>query len=225
MSDAAAAACPGLWAGIRTALRANLLPGIGLWLLGVVVVGAYFAWPAARPVFNQVAAWKAQWGFAFSIIITAGFGGALPWLLARLLGRPMPLSHGLVVVGLCAYRGFEVDAFYRFQGWLFGNHADVATVVAKVVVDELGYSALWAMPTTLVVFAWRDRGCSLRAWREAWRLETILPQLPAVVLCNIMVWTPVITLVYSLPADLQIPLFALAATFWMMVLLVMTGKT
>ncbi len=117
-----------------------------------------------------------------------------------------------------------MDAFYRLQGHLFGNEATFGVVAAKVAVDQLGYSVLWSSPTVLALFAWRDGGFTGAAWRAAWRWTAILPRLRAVVLCNWLVWTPTVCLVYSLPADLQIPLFALAATFWSMTLLVLTGK-
>jgi hypothetical protein len=39
-----------------------------------------------------------------------------------------------------------------------------------------------------------------------------------------VVWLPVTSLVYSLPANLQIPLFNLAACFWSLVMNTLTAR-
>lgn len=227
MSDAAAAASlarPDDWSEIRGALRANLVPGLILWTVGFAVVAAFYLLPVAQPAFARIAAAKSAWGFAFSGLVTGLFGGLLPWFAARLLGRELPFSHGLLLTLLCTWRGMEVDAFYRLQGVLFGNEATFGTVAAKVALDQFGYSVFWSSPTVIGLFAWRDGGFTRAAWRVAWQPATILGRLRTVVLCNCLVWLPVISLVYSLPADLQIPLFSLAATFWSMTLLVLTRR-
>lgn len=223
MSDAAAPR-PGDWSEIRGALRANLLPGLILWTVGVAVVAAFYLWPAAQPAFARIAEAKSAWGFAFSCAASALFGGLVPWAVARALGRDMPLSHGVFLTALCAYRGVEVDAFYRLQGVVWGDQASFATVAAKVACDQLGYSVLWSSPTAIALFAWRDGGFTAAAWRQAWRPSTILARERAVVLCNWLVWTPTVCLVYSLPGHLQIPLFSLATTFWSLTLLLLVGK-
>lgn len=215
---------PGDWAEIRRALRSNLLPGVVLWSIGVAVVATFYLVPAAQPAFARIAAAKSAWGFAFSGLATGIFGGLLPWFAARLLGRDLPASHGLLLTLLCTWRGMEVDAFYRLQSLLFGNGVDFPTVAAKVALDQLGYTVFWSSPTLIALFAWRDGGFTRAAWRQAWRPATILARLRVVWLCNCLVWTPAICLVYSLPPDLQIPLFALAATFWSLAVLVLTGK-
>lgn len=223
MSDAAALPASD-WSEIRSALRANLLPGLILWSVGLVVVAVFYLVPSAQPAFARVAATKASWGYGFSILAASLFGGLLPWIAARLLGRELPFSHGLLLTLLLAERGFEVDAFYRFQGILFGNQATVGTVAAKVIFDEFFYTVVWSAPSTIALFAWRDGGFTRAAWRTACRPATILARLRAVLLCNWMIWTPIVSLVYSLPADLQIPLFALATTFWSLTLLLLIGK-
>jgi hypothetical protein len=214
----------GDWSEITGALRANLLPGLFLWAVAAVVVVVFYLVPAAQPAFARIAAAKDAWGFAFSALATGLFGGLLPWVVARLLGREMPASHGILLLVLCTWRGIEVDAFYRLQGLMWGEQATLAAIAAKVACDQLGYSVLWSSPTTIALFAWRDRGFTRAAWRAAWRLDVILPRLRAVVLCNWLVWTPTVCLVYSLPADLQIPLFSLATTFWSLTLLLLIRK-
>lgn len=222
--SAPAATRPGDWSEIRGALRANLMPGLILWAIGSIVVAAFYLYPAAQPAFARIAATKDAWGFAFSVLASGIFGGLLPCLAARLLGRSLPFSHGLLLTVLCAWRGFEVDAFYRLQGVLFGNEATLGTIASKVALDQVGFSVFWSSPTTIALFAWRDGGFTRAAWSRAWTAATIFGRLRTVVLCNWLVWTPTVCLVYSLPADLQMPLFALANTFWSMTLLLLIPK-
>jgi hypothetical protein len=70
-------------------------------------------------------------------------------------------STGLLVARFCfyagfmGYRGMEVDAFYRLQGYIFGEGNDFWTIFIKVVVDQFVWNPIYAAPsnsTTLPFF-------------------------------------------------------------------------
>ncbi len=205
---------------IAVAMRANLLPGIGLWAVAAAVVLAYYQMPTTRDTFAAVSGWKAEHGYLFSAVANALAGGVLPWLIAAALGRGARRADLLFLAGLCAWRAIEVDTLYRLQGWWFGDGTDAGTVAIKVAVDQLTYSALWSAPTTIAAMHWRSGGFTGAALREALTWRTIAASWWPLVAANWMVWTPTCAFVYSLPADLQIPLFCLASCFWMLVVLV-----
>jgi len=45
------------------------------------------------------------------------------------------------------YKGVETDAFYRFQGWMFGQGNDVGTILAKVLFDQFIWNPFYAAPS------------------------------------------------------------------------------
>ncbi len=218
---------PSLWSEAGGALRANLLPGVVLWLIAAAAVLSYYFIDAARPFFETLGRWKAQGGFGYSIAATSLFAGLVPFLVLRALPaarKTATLSTFVFMVMFWAYRGFEIDVLYRFQGVMFGNEATVGTVVAKVAFDLFVYNVVWAVNLQLGAYQWKNSG---RGWsffsqwpnRSHWTRDV-----PVALLSTWVVWLPVVTLTYSLPPDLQIPLFNLAACFWALVVATLTKR-
>lgn len=222
------AAMPG---GVRSemvqALRANLVPGVVLWLIATGVVLAYYLCPAARPAFAGIAAAKKEWGLLFSAGSTALMAGLVPWAVLA-AGRRLPPERRWRDLAFLpvfyAQRGAEVDLFYRLQARVFGDGTDWGTVATKTAVDQFVYSALWASPFCLAWLAWRDGGYTGAAMRRACSWDFQRSRLPVLVLTNWLVWTPTVCAVYSLPGDLQIPLFSLVACFWSLLALTLIDR-
>src|SRR5258708_6111018 len=150
--------------GLRGA-RANLLPGLALQVFALVLVLAYFWHTPTRGFLERLAHFRGETGFVYSIVATALFGGVIPSLYMRLdpaTRDTTPWHHVLFYTLFWAFKGFEVDAFYRFQAWLFGSNADAATVAKKVVFDMFIYCPLWAVPESVVAYAWKDAGYRFR---------------------------------------------------------------
>jgi hypothetical protein len=214
-----------LWSEALGALRANILPGIVLWLIAAAAVLSYYFVDAARPVFETLALWKAQGGFGYSIIATSLFAGLIPFLVLRALPatrKTATLSTFVFMVLFWAYRGFEIDVLYRFQGFLFGNEASVGTVAAKVAADLFVYNVVWAMNLQLGAYQWKNSGLGWAFFHQWPSKRHWTRDVPVALLSTWVVWLPVVTLTYSLPADLQIPLFNLAACFWALVVATLT---
>ena len=119
--------------------------------------------------------------------------------------------------------GIAVDTLYRCQDGWFGSAPTVAVLVKKVLVDQFLYNPLFAAPVTVWAYEWRRRQF---AWRGLGDLFTpgfyrsrVFPTLVA----TWGVWIPLVTLIYSLPALLQIPLFGLALSFWALLVATMTA--
>jgi hypothetical protein len=229
-ADPAARAASGLLAphGIAAVLQAsgrglrrNFLPGVVLWLVGMSLVLAYYQLPAARPLFERIAQWKASGGFAFSAVSSSLFGGVIPFLALLALDR-IPRGRGrgiaLFLIGFWALRGMEIDGLYRLQGLLFGTGTDAWTVVKKVAVDQLVYSVAWSAPFSLLAYRWKDAGFNARVLRAVTQRSFWLGEIPVVVVSLWGVWIPAVAIIYSLPADLQIPLFNIVLCFWVLLL-------
>lgn len=214
--------------GFRAA-RANLLPGVLIQLLMFALVAAYYWLPASRPCFQLLSNAKGQYGYLFSFVVSIIAGAILPTLLNILLlqrGRATraDLDEFLFLAVFWGLDGMIVDAFYRFQGLMFGAHPGIAVIAKKVLVDQFLYNPLFAAPYAVICYAWKDQRYRLPAMRHAFTAlfyrDRIIPALCA----TWTVWIPVTTAIYALPPLLQVPLFALALTFWVLMLAYITSR-
>lgn len=218
---------PSLWRRPLAAVRANLLPGLFLQAFALAVVLAYYFHAPTRQALDAVAAYKQRTGYAYSFFATACFGGLIPFLWMRLnpaTRRFTPLSHGVFLFFFWAVKGMEVDAFYRFQSRVWGDDLDVFTVAAKVIADLYVYCPLWATPTTLLVFYWKEHGFDFSALRRLDKAAFLRENLLTALVTTWSVWLPAICLIYSLPPPLQIPLFNIVLCLFSLILAALTRK-
>ena len=206
------------WAAGRHSLRILLVPGLVLQAVALGLVLAYYFMPAAGPMFAQLARWQSGGGFAFSAASTVLCGGVLPFLFLRLhpdTRDAHPWPHLVFFILYWAWKGAEVDLWYRTLAALHGTGHDAGTILRKVLTDQFGYNPFYATPVGNLCFAWKDAGfrwgpvaADLRAGR--WYYRRVLP----VLLTMWFIWIPVVTCVYALPLPLQMPLFNIVLCFW-----------
>lgn len=214
--------------GLRAA-RANLVPGLLIQAAMAGVVLAYYFFPPAHEFFALLARAKERGGFLFSFTASLIAGAILPQALTVLVFqrgklRRENLHEFLFLAALWSCDGCIVDAFYRLQVAMFGAQIDVATVVKKVLVDMFLFNPIYAAPVGMFFYAWKNQGYSPRGMSRTltWSFykNNTLPALVA----TWAVWIPVTAAIYSLPPLLQIPLFALALTFWVLMFAYITAK-
>jgi len=203
-------------AGLAAA-RATLLPGLVVQATMLAVVVAYYGSSAARPFFMEIAQWKRNGGALFSILSAMVAGGVLPELLRVAFfqkGRftAQNWNNLAFAVPYWGMQGLWVDLLYRGQAEWFGNDARVATIFKKVCVDQFIYNPILAAPVGVTLYEWKNRGYvwSREFFTWNWYRRRIIPALIA----TWSVWIPLVTIIYSLPHILQIPIFSLALTFW-----------
>lgn len=214
-------------AGVESARRAAL-PGAVLVGLAAAVVVSYYASPTVQTALDGLAVFRAHWGYVFSAVMTSLAAGVVPFLYLRLhptTRATHPWPHLLFFAAFWAYKGLEVDAFYRAQALVFGNVSDVPTVLAKMLVDQLPYNGLWAAPLAVLCYAWKDAGFrwgpALADWRAPrWYARRVLPVMIAVW----GVWVPTVCCIYALPLALQLPLCALVNCFWVILFSLITAR-
>eukprot|EP00440_Ansanella_granifera_P057901 gb/GFBE01062767.1/.p1 GENE.gb/GFBE01062767.1/~~gb/GFBE01062767.1/.p1 ORF type:complete len:297 (+),score=69.22 gb/GFBE01062767.1/:1-891(+) len=191
-------------------LRANRIPAAVSFLLGVVMVAIYYGGgDATRPGFEALGELRNDGGLLFSTVSTCLSAGVFPSLLQAALGiLPQPrVSNAAFNIVLWAFLGYVVDRLYFFQAWLFGDGADAATVVKKVLFDQFVWNPFLANIFLSFVFRWRDHGFSLRRCREV-----LNPRGWALNYCSMLItcwgtWIPGTTVVYCFPTTLQMPAF------------------
>jgi hypothetical protein len=202
-------------------MKQNVLPGLGLWLLALLMVGADWLSPAAHDLFQSVGLWKTRYGISFSATTTAFFGGVVPFLFLLVTGR-IGLARWKTELAFFAlfwaYKGVEVDLLYRLQGHLFGDSATPGTIARKVLADQFVYNPIWSAPISALAFLWKECGFSWRTTTSKLGLEFATFTVPVTLMSTWAVWIPAVTIIYCLPAPLQIPLFNLVLCFWVLVL-------
>ena len=203
-------------AGLRGA-RANLAPGLALQAFAVALVLAYYRWPAAEAALHSVTGWRARYGVLFPVALTALFGGVIPFLYLR--ARPAtraahPWRDLWFFAGYWAYRGLEIDLFYRGLAVVVGTGHDVGTLAMKVVLDQFVYCSLVAVPMMVVAFGWRAEGYSWRRLRERLRGRFLRHEMLPLYIANCAIWIPAVTAIYALPLPLQLPLCNVVLCFY-----------
>lgn len=188
----------------------------------VLCVLAYYRYTPFRDWLTQVADLKRRGGYFFSFGVGALGGGVLPEILNVLVfqkGRVERQNFRNLCFG-CLFWGVNalaVDTLYRLQAWIFGPQVDFPTVVKKVLVDQFIYNVIFAAPFGVSAYEWRHQGFRLagmaRIFTPGFYGEKILPSLIA----TWGVWIPLVSTIYALPPLVQIPLFTLALTFWVII--------
>jgi hypothetical protein len=213
---------------IRSALKNTFIPGLVLQLFAVLIFLVYFLLPSAKVYFDFLGQLKNQYGYFYSFVATALFGGLIPFVYLLLSGKLQQVrSRAAVGLFYCVFwglKGMEVDLFYRFQSAWFGVGNDVATLVTKVAVDQFIYSALWAAPTITLCYLWMEAGFNFKAWWQALDVQFLVQKLPTVIVSNWLVWIPAVSVIYAMPNELQIPLFNLVLCFWVLLLAVLNKQ-
>ena len=221
MSDVSSPALEAPWRPSLRAARANLVPGIVIWCMGLILVLAYYNVASVHAALERLTDLRARAGFSFPAISTALCGAVIPILYLRrdpALREDYRFKNCALLIGFWAYKGVEIEIWYRVLAHFVGNDQDVRTVATKVFLDQAIYSPFFAVPLTVLVFMFSHAGlqvapikADLRAGH--WYRRHVLPT----VLANAAIWIPVVCLVYALPLPLQIVLFDLVLCFFILI--------
>lgn len=204
---------------IKSAIGANLLPGLCLQLFALTIGLSYFYWPASQPTFQFFADLKAEYGMLNAAISTAFFGGLLPFIYMYLSGkiRFLPIQQLIFYVLIWALLGSLINAFYTFQVMLFGDGNDWLTIVKKTAFDQFVFSTFLTGPFIALAFLWKDQQFNWEKTKMYFD-DLIKVQIPTTVVTTWIIWIPAVSLIYMMPSNLQIPLFNLVLCFFVLIL-------
>lgn len=204
--------------GLRAA-KANLLPGLVIQGVMLGLFLAYYFYPPTTRWLDQLADLKEKWGFGYSAIAAVVAGAVIPEVMRVIVVqrgrvRLTNFSALLFTAPFWCMMGVIVDAFYRGQAVVFGSEPSFHVVAAKVLVDQLLYSPLVASPLTCWLYDWKNSGYRFSEVPKFFTLTYYREVIVPVVFANWGVWIPIVCILYSLPTLLQVPLFALALSLW-----------
>jgi hypothetical protein len=205
-------------AGLRGA-RANFLPGLALQVFALLLVLAYFFHAPTHEMLERLGAWRGEVGVIFPIISTGLFGGLLPFLYLKFSSDRYTWPQGALITAFWAYKGFEIDLWYRLLAHTVGADATPSIVITKMLLDQFVYCTLVAIPVTAIVYEYAETHfnaqaviADLRAPR--WYMRRALPML----ISNMGVWIPTVCIIYALPTPLQLPLQNIVLCFFTLLL-------
>ena len=215
------------WRSGARAAWANRYPGAALTAFAIAMLLAYFYVEPVRDALRRVADFKEAVGWPFAIVSTALFGAVIPWVVQRL--RPAyrgetRWSHLAFLSVFWGVKGFEIDWFYKLQAMLVGDSATAGVITVKVLIDQMLYVPLWAVPTTVLAYRFKDEGYDAERLRRVvfedygcflgWVRAKVVP----VMISNWAVWLPAVVVIYTLPQPLQLPIQNLVLCFWALLL-------
>lgn len=212
---------------IRRAFASNVVPAALLWGFALAMLVGYWIHPPTRGALDALALLKKQLGLGFSMPAQALASGLLPFVFQKFQSgshRKTALVHVPYLMVFWACQGVLVDLFYAFQAQIFGDNAQLETIVLKVLVDMGLFAPFLSMPLVVRAYAFKDAGFSPAKTRQQlgpnWYRARVLP----VYCAALLVWTPAVFVLYALPLGVQFPFQATVACFWGLVLVIMTDK-
>jgi len=205
-------------AGLRAA-RANAVPGLIIQSIMLALLLAYWFYPPTTRWLDALAQVKLQWGYGYSALAAVLAGAVIPEILRiavfqKLSPRADNLRNLIFTVPFWCVMGLIVDLLYRSQAQWFGSEPSFSVVAKKVMVDQFLYNPLFATPVTVWLYDWKHRGYSLAGIRALFTPRYYRDAVLPVLFACWGVWIPIVSILYSLPTLLQIPMFALALTLW-----------
>lgn len=205
---------------IKNAFRANIKPAIYLQTIAVAIALSYFYIPTTEPFFASLAHLKTTYGIYYSIVSTAIFGGLLPYLIMLFTKQIhfKPIAQLVFYCTLWGSMGLIVDLFYQFQGSLFGNNNDVSTIIKKVVLDQFVYNIIFAAPVTTLCFLYRDNQFRLKPWLKCINRKLFTEEIPILLISTWIVWVPAVSVIYTMPPNLQVPLFNIVLCLFVLII-------
>ena len=207
---------------IKASFRENIKPGLVLQAAGLAIVLMYYFFPWFTGKLGIIGQWKAEGGYLYSGVSTALFGGVFPFVLLYVKDRKQVRGRAasllVFYILFWFWKGMEVDLMYRVQAWLYGDTNHWLVILKKTATDQLVYCPLWAVPTMMLFYLWKDAGFKFEETRARLRRDSFGQRYLRVLFSNLIVWVPAVAIIYQLPLVLQIPLFNLVLAFWTLIL-------
>jgi hypothetical protein len=211
------------------AAKANALPALVLQLVMLALLIGFYASPSTAAGLELLAQLKQRHGFTFVLLASILAGAVIPEIFLIVFFQGGRADHRnlrnlLFTVPVWGFDGWLVDLLYRMEAIWFGDVATPGVVAAKICLDQFGYNPFFAAPFGVLTYEWKNNGITMGPVRDlftpAHYRDKILPTLVA----TWAVWIPLMAIIYSLPLALQFPLFALALSFWVLLLTYMTNR-
>jgi hypothetical protein len=210
------------------ALKDNWVPAIGIWVLGALVVYGYYHGGFVRSVSDEVLVLRGKYGLLYPIASMVVFGAILP-SFSQIAIRPSDARLAMTrlpwLALFWAYKGVEIEYFYKLQAVVWGDSPSFWHVAAKVFTDQFIYNPILGAVTLILALRWIARRvgeipADTKILGPGWYKQLVVPLLVA----TWVLWIPAVSLVYMMPTALQLPLANLIMWLWSMMLIFMAKQ-
>lgn len=190
-------------------------------LSALVLVLAYYNDARVHSALARLVEVRESAGLAYGMVSTALFAGIVPFVYLRIeamiVGRKPQYDRvqGMELTAFWAYKGLEIDLFYRLLALCFGTGHSAGTIALKAFCDQFVYCPLFAVPVMTAVYQAIHDPVELRAdiRSRGWYRRRALP----ILISNLGVWVPAVAIIYSLPTPLQLPLQNIVVCFYTLI--------
>lgn len=212
---------------IKLAFKANIKPGVILWLLMLLFFAAYLTNPAFNAGLGRVSALKISVGYPFSFAVYVLSAALLPEILMIIFFQKGRIGiknlRNFIFVGLLfGVIGILTDIFYSYQALWFGEAGGLKSLLFKALVDQGLYSPV-ANFLLVSIFFLRENGIRKEVIASILTLQFAIAKVLPVVVAGWCVWIPGVLLVYSMPTALQLPVASLILCFWVLIFTFVAG--
>ncbi len=211
------------------AFKACLIPFLTIQISAVILVVAYFQFPAVKRAADQIGSLKAQTGLWFSFVGYAVLCALLPEFVRLILGQLKRVD--LEWLGARAYVGFVygllgvfTDVFYGFLARTVGTDNAIGTMLQKSAVDMLGATPLVFVPASMWLLGWRAASWDFRALLKPATGKFWLDEVVPGVGVAWSYWFPLTFCIYALPSALQLPFAMLCAAAYSLLFVTLAGR-
>lgn len=220
---------------VREGLKAahqSLKPAFLVWGIMALIAVLYYSVPATQIVFIKLEEIQQSLGLLFPFLGMGLSVGIMAETVKVLLSKEKKWTHAntinavfnLLVFGAL---GVVQKYFYILQTILFGEGTDISVLLPKVLMDQFVFTVFFANPYQSVLYLWKNHSFSIKKvidqifpFKTFWGTR-VLP----VLITNWAFWIPMVAIIYSFPAVLQLPLAMLAVTIWVLLLSILTSET
>ena len=211
------------------AARANAAPALVIQALMFGVLILFYSNADFARFLNGLAEYKHDHGILFVVFAAILAGAVIPEIFLILFfqrGRPNRRNarNLLFTIPVWGFDGALVDLLYRGEAALLGDVATFSVVAGKICLDQFGYNVFFAAPFGVLTYEWKNNGVSAQPVRDLFTLRHYRDKIIPTLVATWAVWIPLMAIIYSLPLALQFPLFALALSFWVLLLTYMTNR-
>jgi len=211
------------------AAKAHALPALVIQIFMLVLVAGYYLNPAIAKALGELARYKREHGWLFVLLASITAGALLPEFFLVIFFqrgqvRAQNFRNLLFTIPVWGFDGSLVDLLYRAEAAWLGNVATLPVVTGKICLDQFGYNPFFAAPFGVLTYEWKNSGISLGPVRDLFTWKHYRDKIIPTLLATWAVWIPLMAMIYALPLVLQFPLFALALSFWVLLLTYMTNR-
>jgi hypothetical protein len=205
----------------KHAFRENVFPAIYLQCFAIILVSSYYFIPQTKSFWSLFTQVKDELGIFFIAGMPILCGGFIPLFILiyqKKVAKQVITANIIFCILFWGYRGTEINYLYEFFAYLFGDSTNIDVIVKKVLCDQFIYSFLWSGPTAAIAFKYKANDFNWFKTKQQLNMRFFTEEMAATIFSIWMIWIPAVTIIYTLPLELQYIMFNIVLCFFSLIL-------